>query len=358
MPALAPVAFTNRVGVFVTVGGSSANTTYGKVSTNLIGAAGTAADVLTHEYITEPIADGVRSFFFRFPHGEWLTDEGNNWIVRYHDGASGFIAIDATGIYNAKELAVDRSQTRLSTGWGTTYAGLNAASCAITTYHGCPPPSAPSGPGSVLGWPTDVLSQTGYTTAAEVANLSYHRTLFQDELDNGVTEFAFDEAGASTSPDEFGATLFPLLTGTGDQTAAGFSGTFTNDYTRKVCVEANPTRSTSAWVSPYTFTSQYSTFKARVGDEDYLQPDEMGSLPMVLIRGQTLADWEQAMEMAPYYRVRVKWSAMKDVVGASRMADLLALGAETVQTPEESAATTTTGPVYLNARAAVTGRHR
>ena len=348
MPALAPVAFGNRVGVFITVGGSSANTTYGKVSTNLIGAAGTAADVLTHDYITEPIADGVRSFFFRFPHGEWLTSGGDNWIVRYHDGADGFIPIDATGIYNAKEIAAERGQTRLTTGWGTTYAGLQAQSCAITTYHGCPPPLAPSGPGSVLGWPTDVLAQTGYTTAAEVADQSYHETLYTDELNNGVTEIAFDEAGAMTSPNESGATLFPLWAGT---------SSFTGGYARQVCAEANPTRSTSAWLTPYTFTANYSTFTARVGDTDYLQPSEMGQLPMVLIRGQTLADWNQAMEMAPYYRVRVKWAAMKDVVGASRMADLLALGAATVQTPTE-ATVTTTGPIYLSGRAAVTGRHR
>lgn len=334
MPALAPNAFSNRVGTLIVAGGSSTNAAYGNVSLNLIGATETWANVLTNNQITGALADDAdMAFFIRCPRGVWTDSNGDEWIN--HCNANG-VPVYVPGPYHAKTVAAGRAGgVRLTQGFSTFLAGLQGGGSPITVYNNCTPNAAHPTTGVLENWQLDPLTQTGYVTLANVTDLAAVRAMYADELDYGVTEFAFDGTGQDRSAYMLSNTLFPLLA-----TATGALATFANEYDRWVCAEAAPVVATASWLSPYSFCATYDGFNARLNNPEYLQPADMGLLPCVLIQGSTAADYAHALALAPYYRVRVKWVAMKAVMGQTAMDELLAAGAGTVEVPEETAATT------------------
>lgn len=364
MVALAPVAQSNRVGAYLVAGGSSANAAYGKVSPNLVPIGGTWADALTYSQVTGPIADGVRAMHIRCPRGVWPGEDGNNWFN--HCNANGS-ASRVPGPWHALNVAAGETYgVRLTQGYGTFLAGLNAQGVAITSYNnGLPNYKHPDGTG-LTNWASDPLTQgNGYPTITNATDLAYIQALYQDELDNGCTEFAFDGCGGDRSTYMLSNVLFPLLTSTGTQTASGFSGTFTNSYARKCCVEANPPTNTGTWLTPYTFTGRHPTYGVRAADPTYVAPSAMAYTPAVIVQTTSFASWQVALAYAASTRVWVKWTAMKAAVGSDRMAELLAAGAAPIAEPPPteppasgSTGVTVSGGIrYGNARA-LPGRWR
>ena len=341
--ALAPVAQTNRVGTYIVAAGSSSNPTYGNVSLNLIDSDEDWSDVIDKQVVTEPIADGVRAFHIRCPRGVWPGTDGVNHFN--HCNENGFVVRVPGAWYALNQAAGQAGGVRLTQGFGTFLASLNAQGCATTVYNnGLPNYKHPDGTG-LTNWASDPLTQgNGYPTITDATSLAYIQALYQDELTNGCTECAFDGVGLDRSTYMLSNVLYPLLTGTGTQTASGFSGTFTNPYARKVCVEANPPRGTGAWLTPYTFCLRRGAWNERITtedenhDDDFFQPAEMANTIGIFVQEYDEAAWAWALEKAATYRVWVKWTQMKAVVGSDRMQELLAAGAgEAVEPPEEEA---------------------
>lgn len=313
--ALQPVAFSNRVGTYIVGGGSSTVATRGNVSTSLIGMGETWADVLNHAQVTVPVADGVRSVLIRCPRGTWVDDDGNEWAN--HCNANG-TRVPTPAPMHALYVAQARGETRLTNGYGTFLAGLQAQGMAITSYNsGTCNVVAPASDNALSNWQADPLTQTGYTTIAEANDNSYIRGLYADELDYGCTEFAFDANGQDRSTGMVSTALYPKLA----SVTPGF-----NEYARWVASEAACLRSTGAWQSIYGFCESDSAYHDRLGDSMYLQPSEMARLPCVIVQDPGEAGYYEALSLAPYLRVRVKWQAMKATMGSAAMVTLLAAG--------------------------------
>lgn len=313
--ALQPVAFGNRVGAYIVAGGSSAVAARGNVATNLIGVGETWADVLNHSQVTTPIADGVRSIFIRCPRGTWVDGSGNEWANHCNQNGA---RVPVPGPFHALYVAQARGETRLTTGYSTFLAGLQAQGVAITSYNnGTPNAVAPAGDNALSNWQANPLSQTGYATLAEVNDDEYVRGLYADELDYGCTELAFDANGQDRATGMVSTTLYPRLAAV----TPGF-----NDYARWVASEAACLRETAAWQASYTFCESESAYHDRLGDSMYLQPSEMAQTPCIIIQDNGEAGYYEALALAPLYRVRVKWLTMKATMGATAMQALLAAG--------------------------------
>lgn len=320
--SIVPVTQTNRCGFYIVAGGSGTNALLGNVNTNLIDLTETWADVINNSQVTTAIDDGVRACHIRCPRGVWPTTQGGSGEFFNHCVNGNPIYVP--GPFHALHVAESRAGgVRLTQGYGTFLAYLNSQGCAITSYNNGLPNNVASG-GAVLGdWESDPLLQgNGYPTLSDVTNLTYLRTMYADELDNGCTEFAFDGTGGDESAGMLSNTLFPMLATAG--TYSG-TGTFTNGYDRKVCVEAAPP--VGSWESPYTFCARYDSFVSREASQAYLHSADMGSVAGCFIQSYHQADYDHALALLTAgYRVWVKWEAMKATVGSTAMAALLAAG--------------------------------
>lgn len=349
MVALAPIPPTNRVGTYLVAGGSSTNASYGNVSLNLIDTDEDWSDVLAHTYVTSPYADGVRNMHIRCPRGVWLRTDGAQFFNHCNTNGE---SIPVPGPFHALHVAAGRAGgVRLATGFGTFLAGLNDDGWSVTVYNnGTPNTVAPAGGNALSNWEANPLTQgDGYPDIDDVNDPAYLAALYDDELQNGVYEFAFDGNGGDRSTCMVSNWLYPRLT---LDTAWA-----SNPYARVVSSEANCVRETAEWQAPYSYVARYTGFVARVGDNDYLQPDEMGTTVGVFVQGTTVTDYNQALALAPLYRVWVKWTGMKATVGADRMQELLAAGEidGSVEPPSDNPAV---GRLRYEARPRVVGRHR
>lgn len=336
-----PIAQTNRCGCLIIAGGSDTNDN-GNVSSNLIdGDAGEDwSDVLNHTQVTTPITDGVRAFHIRCPRGTWANTDGGSQSFFNRCNQNGTV-VRVAGCFPALHIATARGATHLTTGLGTFIAGLNSQSCAVTIYNnGIPNYKAPDASG-LTNWDANPLTQgNGYPTVTDVTDLTYVRAMYADELDNGCTEFAFDATGGDASTYMLSNILFPMLATAATHTASGFTNSFANSHARKVCVEANPPVDTGSWLTPYSFTARHPTFGDRIGDANYIQPDDMGYNPACIIQTTTQSGYDAALDyLTRGYRVWVKWYAMKNTVGATAMAALLTAGTGT----SSDTGSTTTG---------------
>lgn len=368
MPTLAPIAQTQRVGTYIVGAGSSTNAAYGNVSTNLIAADEDWSDVLTKDVITVPLADAVTAgtqmpFHFRCPRGVWAgTDGATNHFN--HCNSNGVITRVPGAWHALNQAAAKAGGIRLTEGFGTLLAGLNGQGSPTTVYHtGLPNYKDPDGSG-LTNWEANPLTQgNGYPTITNATDLDYIQALYQDELTNGCTEFAFDGCGGDRSTYMLSNILFPMLASSqvSAHTASGFTGSLTNGYARKVCVEANPPRDTGAWLDDYTFCLRNGAWDSRISHDDvdlsgdYYQPDEMASTIGIFVQQYDADAWAWALEKARTYRVWVKWTAMRAVVGEDAMLQLLEAGADTAVEPEDAAPV---GTAWFGGRVAVRGRHR
>lgn len=333
MPTLAPIAQTQRVGTYIVGAGSSTDAAYGNVSTNLIAADEDWSDVLTKDVITVPLADAVTAgtqmpFHFRCPRGVWPGTDGVNLFN--HCNSNGVITRVPGAWHALNQAAAKAGGIRLTEGFGTLLAGLNGQGSPTTVYNnGIPNYKDPDGSG-LTNWEANPLTQgNGYPTITNATDLDYIQALYQDELTNGCTEFAFDGCGGDRSTYMLSNILFPMLASSSGtaHTASGFTGSLTNGYARKVCVEANPPADTGSWLTPYTFCARHPTFSDRIGDDDYIQPDDVGFTPGCFVQASTQSGYNTALDLATRgYRVWVKWTAMRAVVGEAAMLALLEAG--------------------------------
>lgn len=328
----APIAQTQRCGVYVVGAGSSSNAYYGNVSTSLVGASETWADVLTKSTVTTPISDATTAgtqmpFCFRCPYGAWTGTDG---VECYnHCTGNGAIARVPVVFHSFVQASGSPGGVRLSSGLGTLLAGLNAQGCPTTVYYPGLPNYVPPDSNGLANWVANPLTQgNGYPTITDVKSLTYIRALLADGLDNGLTEAVFDGCGGDVSTYMLSNVLFPMLAAAGTHAASGFTGSLVNSHARKVGVEANPPAENS-WLTSYSFTSRYPTFTDRIGNSSYLQPSDMAYTPACIIQQSTQSGYDTALDLLQRgYRVWVKWTAMRSVVGQTAMLALLTAGSD------------------------------
>ena len=328
---VAPKSIRSRVINFVACG-SGSDSALGQVNTGIINpAAGeTAAGVWNKPSVQIPIQRGVTSTLFHRPFGAPLPAR----IIRYQ----GSNAIPSKFHFDARSMSAGLGLTFFE-GWDETIQRLTEDhDQRILTYQGRMFPIFDTTL-TPWSWPQNINSPAFQNCpGALMQDLSYIRYQFAG-FDYGLAEAFFDADGQAKSPTSGRYdTIYRLsdaLTIAADFTHADFTGTFANAYARVCGLESMPLRSTTAWAAGKTGMTWLAlsngvdeAFDLRIGDTDYLQPDEMDVMPVVMIQGTNKAAYDLAMSLLETYddiRVTVKFLAMLN--NGHDMAALLAAGA-------------------------------
>lgn len=321
----------------------------------------TWADVPNHVGITLPRSQGCANVII----DGWAGSQPRE-TVRYSDAGAALTGVlHANALLRANGVTVDGYATPswLYTGMATGMAALTTAGDWWGVYSGkfgyptfAPTNSAPH------SWPLDI-------SHADYDSLTKWRAMFEPVFASGGAFVAVDASGGALSTDcekHFQTICENIATHTGASLGnASFTGSFTNDRVRRMYVEAVANMSTTSWAS--SWVANYDTFEASVGDADEMQIAQTDYPPIILcvqvadeddtgsVAGNYAFLHDKALSLLQTYTgamVAVKYEPMSHY---ESMADLVTAGGGTV---EAGMTTTTTGPVYLGARAAVTGRHR
>lgn len=269
MPDLAPPAITSRLIQWTPVGGTSANDSLRQVNqvTRINAAAGeTWADLMDKPIVTVPRALGLTRFLYHNPYGASPT-----LTKRYTPGG---VLVDGVMHFHQYAQAVAAGLTWLSTGLDTAFAEHQALGEDANAYVGRPMPKDDT-TGSPWLWPTSVSEQAGEAGLTNMASLTYWRAQLDQILAGGAGGICFDATGLDRTADT-AYTLFPMLATAGTYNAgAGFTGSFTNGYDRRVYLEAAPRLAEASWaVDTYSYIALYGTMDASIGDADYMQPED------------------------------------------------------------------------------------
>lgn len=318
------------------------------------------SDVPSHVGITLPRSQGCTNLII----DGWAGGKPSE-TVRYNDAGTALTGVlHANALLRANGTTDDDGATPswLYTGMATGMAALTTAGDWWGVYSGkfgypafAPTNSAPH------SWPADI-------SHADYSSLTKWRAMFEPVFANGGAFVAIDASGGALSTDcekYFQTICENIATHTGASLGqASFTGSFTNDRVRRMYVEAVADMSTTSWAS--SWIANYDTFEASVGDTDEMQIAQTDYPPIILCvqvadaddTGSVAGNYEflhdKALSLLQTYTgamVAVKYEPMSHY---EDMADLVAAGGATAAT---GTTTTTTGPVYLNTRSAVMGRH-
>lgn len=308
----------NRVVNFISVA-SGSNAAQGLVSTGLINpAAGeTAADVWNKPQVQNPINHGCTQVIFVCPYGKPTPTR----TIRYTDGGD---AVTSKFHFDARTMSAALSLTFFE-GWETTVSRLvNNYGQRVIGYWGrlFPQYDTTLTPWS---WPNDINSSSFQACPGKtnMASLTYIRSQLAAFLDNGGAEFFFDAEGQARGPtagryDNI-YRISDALTNSGTYTHADYTGSFANTDARVCGLESMPRRSTTEWAIKSGMTwlalanGVNDAFDLRIGDQEYLQPEEMDVMPIVEIQDTDEDAYNLAMSLLSTYsniRVAVKFNSM------------------------------------------------
>lgn len=332
--SIAPAAIRSRVINFVPCA-SGDDVNDGQASHGLINPAKgeTAAGVWNKPSVRIPIQRGCTSVLFDRPYGAPLPAR----VIRYTPGND---PVSSKFHFDARSMSAALGFTWFE-GWDETIERLTVEDGQrVIVYLGRPFPifNTTQTPWS---WPKNINDPEFQNCPGPVMrDLAYIRHQIPG-VDHGLAEVFFDADGSSRSPTagryDTVYALSTILATAGANTSVDFDGGFYTPFPIVCGVEAMPPSDTGAWMAGRTGMSWLASsdgtnldqaFDVRIGNPDFLQPDDMDAMPIVRFQGTTLADYLRAMWVLatfPTCRVAVKFYAM--LQNGFDMAAMLAAGA-------------------------------